>query len=236
MGLVIKHNMMAEAAMRNLGATYKTLGESINALSSGLRINSADDDAAGLAVRELMRADVAALGQGIRNANDGISMLQTFDGASQVIDEKLIRMKELAVQASTGTYNSAQLAIMNSEFGAMRDEITRIAEATDFNGIKGLNNSAGITIHFGTGASSAEDYYTVSAKNMTASALGLLSLSVSSQASAPSPTWKSRGRTSRRPSRRSPTPTWPGRWPSSSATRCWLRRASPCSPRPTASP
>ncbi len=103
MGLVIKHNMMAQAAMRNLGATYKTLGESINALSSGLRINSADDDAAGLAVRELMRSDIAAIGQGIRNANDGISMLQTFDGASQVIDEKLIRMKELAVQASTGT-------------------------------------------------------------------------------------------------------------------------------------
>ncbi len=184
MGLVIKNNLMAEAAMRNLGATYRTLGESINALSSGLRINSADDDAAGLAVRELMRAEVASLGQGIRNANDGISMLQTFDGAAQVIDEKLIRMKELAVQASTGTYSSAQLTIMNDEFNQMRNEIERIAQATAFNQIKGLNNSAGITVHFGDGASSAEDYYTVSAQNLTASALGLSSLAIDSQASA----------------------------------------------------
>ena len=120
MGLVIKHNLMAQTALRNLGATYTTLAESINALSSGLRINSADDDAAGLAVRELMRAEVAALGQGIRNANDAISMLQTYDGAAQVIDEKLIRMKELAVQASTGTYSDEQRAIMDDEFSAMR--------------------------------------------------------------------------------------------------------------------
>ena len=89
-----------------------------------------------------MKTDVAAIGQGIRNANDGISMLQTFDGAASVIDEKLTRMKELAVQASTGTYSSAQRSIMNDEFTAMRDEITRIANATDFNGISGLNNSA----------------------------------------------------------------------------------------------
>ena len=75
---------------------------------------------------------------------------------------------------------------MNSEFSAMRDEITRIAQATDFNGVKGLNNSAGITVHFGPGASSAEDYYTVSAKNLTASALSLLSLNIGSQASAQS--------------------------------------------------
>lgn len=184
MGLVINHNMMAEAAINNLTATYKSLGESINALSSGLRINSASDDAAGLAVSEQMKTDIASITQGIRNANDGISMLQTFDGAASVIDEKLTRMKELAVQASTGTYSSGQRSIMNDEFGAMRDEITRIANATDFNGIKGLNNSAAITIHFGPGDSSAEDFYDVTAKNMTASALGLLELNIGSQASA----------------------------------------------------
>jgi flagellin len=184
MGLVINHNMMAEAAINNLTATYKALGESINALSSGLRINSASDDAAGLAVSEQMKTDIAAITQGIRNANDGISMLQTFDGAASVIDEKLTRMKELAVQASTGTYSSGQRSIMNDEFSAMRDEITRIANATDFNGIKGLNNSAAITIHFGPGDSSAEDFYDVTAKNMTASALGLLDLNIGSQASA----------------------------------------------------
>ncbi len=184
MGLVIKHNLMAQTALRNLGATYTTLAESINALSSGLRINSADDDAAGLAVRELMRAEVAALGQGIRNANDAISMLQTFDGAAQVIDEKLIRMKELAVQASTGTYSDDQRTIMHDEFNAMRDEITRIANATTFNEVYGLNTSGTLKIHFGPGNSSAEDYYYVTKQNMTASALGIASLSIASQGSA----------------------------------------------------
>ena len=104
-------------------------------VNSGLRINSAADDAAGLAIRELMRADVSTLNQGIRNANDAISMIQGADGALAVIDEKLIRMKELAEQAATGTYNSTQRLMIDSEFQAMGAEIDRIARATDFNGI-----------------------------------------------------------------------------------------------------
>jgi flagellin len=184
MSLVITHNLMADAALLNLSATYKSLAESINALSSGLRINSADDDAAGLAVREMMRANIAAMGQGIRNANDAISMLQTFDGAAQVIDEKLIRMKELALQAATGTYNDDQRTIMDSEFAAMRDEITRIANATAFNDIYGLNASGTVKIHFGAGNSSATDYYYVNQQDLTATALGIDALSIASQASA----------------------------------------------------
>ncbi len=184
MSLVINHNMAAMAAATNLAATYRTLKESINALSSGLRINSADDDAAGLAVREIMRAKIAAYSQGIRNANDAISMLHVFDGAAQVIDEKLIRLKELAEQAATGTYTSSQRSIMNAEFSKMLDEIERIAQATEFNGIDGLNNSGTITIHFGPGNSSTEDYYTITAQNMTKSGLGLNSVSISSQSSA----------------------------------------------------
>ncbi len=186
MGLVINHNMAAEVAYRNLSATYRQLAESVNALSSGLRINSADDDAAGLAVRELMRAEVASLGQGIRNASDAISMLQTFDGAAQVIDEKLIRMKELAMQAATGTYTDDQRSIMHDEFTQMRAEIERIAQATAFNEVSGLNASGTIKIHFGAGNNSAEDYYNVSQQNMTASALGLTALSIATQASAQS--------------------------------------------------
>ncbi|MFW6119097.1 MAG: flagellin [Planctomycetota bacterium] len=186
MGLVIKHNMAAQTAFRNLSATYRNLSESVNALSSGLRINSADDDAAGLAVRELMRAEVSGLSQGIRNANDAISMLQTFDGAAQVIDEKLIRMKELALQSATGTYSDAQRSIMNDEFTQMREEISRIANATSFNEINGLNASGTIKIHFGTGNNSAQDYYNITQQNMTSSALGLDSLSIASQESAQS--------------------------------------------------
>jgi len=139
MGLVINHNLMAMAASRNLGATYGMLAKSIARLSSGLRINSAADDAAGLAVREFMRSEIAVLNQGVRNANDAVSMLQTMDGAAQVIDEKLIRMKELAEQAATGTYSASQRLIMHGEFDAMREEIDRIAEATDFNDVKMLN-------------------------------------------------------------------------------------------------
>jgi flagellin-like hook-associated protein FlgL len=104
-------------------------------LSSGLRVSRAADDAAGLAIRELMRANIAALNQGVRNVNDAISLIQTADGALAVIDEKLIRMKELAEQAATGTYTSTQRLMIDSEFQAMSSEITRIATATAFNGV-----------------------------------------------------------------------------------------------------
>jgi len=141
MSLVINHNMMAEDTTLNLSKVYGALGSSVQRLSTGLRVNSAADDAAGLAIRESMRADIASLNQGIRNANDGISMIQTAEGALSVIDEKLIRMKELAEQAATGTYTNAQRLIIHSEFAAMAAEIDRIATATDFNGVKLLNGN-----------------------------------------------------------------------------------------------
>jgi flagellin len=180
---------MAMNAARNLSKSYSELGVATRRLSSGLRIGTASDDAAGLAARELMRADIASLQQGIRNANDAISMIQTADGALSVIDEKLIRMKELATQAATGTYNSDQRLIIDSEYQAMASEITRIANATDFNGIQllngslsgensafsgdGLRSTGPAKIHFGTANDSAEDYYYISIGNSTASALGV---------------------------------------------------------------
>lgn len=136
MALTINTNVMALNASRNLGNHYSHLSTSVRRLSSGLRVDTSADDAAGLAIRELMRADIATLNQGVRNATDAISMIQTMDGALQIIDEKLIRMKELAEQAATGTYNSDQRIMIDSEFQAMKSEITRIAMATDFNGIK----------------------------------------------------------------------------------------------------
>lgn len=149
--LAIKNNIMAGNAARHLGKAYDTLSTSVERLASGLRINSAKDDAAGLAVRELIRADVAVLQQGARNAQDGISMLQTMEGAMQVMDANLIRMKELAEQAATGSYSDAQRAIMNAEFAEMADEIDRIAGAQVFNDIAMLNSSSGsVSIHVGT--------------------------------------------------------------------------------------
>ena len=151
--LAIKNNIMAGNAARHLGKAYDSLATSVERLASGLRINSAKDDAAGLAVRELVRADIAVLQQGGRNAQDGISMLQTMEGAMGVIDDNLIRMKELAEQAATGSYSDAQRSIMNSEFAEMADEIDRIAGATKFNDIAMLNSGTGsVSIHVGTSA------------------------------------------------------------------------------------
>ncbi len=186
MSLVVNHNMMAMNASRHLNANYRKLSDSTRKLSSGLRVETAADDAAGLAIRELMRAEISTLNQGVRNANDGISLIQTADGALQVVDEKLIRMKELAEQAATGTYDSTQRLIIESEYQQMASEITRIANATDFNGIKlldgslsgahdgeGMKSTGSLKIHFGTGNDSAEDYYYINIGNSTASALGL---------------------------------------------------------------
>jgi flagellin len=212
--LSINTNLMALNTARNLSGHYNQLGISTQRLSSGLRINNAADDAAGLAIRELMRAEIASLNQGVRNANDAISLIQTADGALQVINEKLIRMKELATQAATGTYTSDQRLIIDSEYQAMASEITRIANATQFSGIyllngnlsstdpavagwhashsgTGLTSRGPLLVHFGPGDHIAEDYYYIAISSSTASALGVgnasaldAGFSISTQASA----------------------------------------------------
>ena len=185
--MYINTNWMANSVANNLQSHYTELATSTQRLSTGLRVNSAADDAAGLAIRELMRTDISTLNQGVRNANDAISLLQTADGALAVIDEKLIRMKELAEQAATGTYDSTQRLMIDSEYQAMASEITRIANATDFNGIHllngnlssgthdgvGMTSSGKMKIHFGTANDSAEDYYYIQIGSVTASSLGL---------------------------------------------------------------
>ena len=190
--MFINHNQMASNVANTLTSHYGNLQTSTQRLSSGLRVNSAADDAAGLAIRELMRSDIAALNQGVRNANDAISLLQTADGALGVIDEKLVRMKELAEQAATGTYDSTQRLMIESEYQAMASEITRIANSTDFNNIKlldgnlssdthvgkgggesGLASQGKLKVHFGSANDSAEDYYYIQIGTSTASALGV---------------------------------------------------------------
>ena len=186
MSLVVNHNLMAANVANNLNTHYGNLAISTQRLSTGLRINSASDDAAGLAIRELMRADIATLHQGARNANDAISLIQTADGALSVIDEKLIRMKELAEQAATGTYDSTQRLMIDSEFQQMAAEIDRIAHATDFNGQHlldgslqgdhdgtGLNSTGKMKIHFGSENDSAEDYYYIEIGRCDIVGLGL---------------------------------------------------------------
>jgi flagellin len=178
--LAIKNNTMSGNAARNLGLSYDSLAKSVERLSSGLRINSAKDDAAGLAVRALMRADIATLQQGARNAQDGISMLQTMDGAMGTVDDALIRMKELAEQAATGSYSDDQRKIMNAEFQEMAAEVERIATSTDFNGIKMLNSAGGSTkIHIGS-----TTMMTINMVSMTKKTLGLDKASIKTMDSA----------------------------------------------------
>ena len=183
--MYINNNSMASNVANNLTSHYSNLATSTQRLSTGLRVNSAADDAAGLAIRELMRTDIKALQQGVRNANDAISLIQTADGALGVIDEKLTRMKELAEQASTGTYDSTQRLMIESEYQAMASEITRIANATDFNGIhlldgnlssdthdgSGMSSTGKLKVHFGTANDSAEDYYYIKIGTSTAWAI-----------------------------------------------------------------
>ena len=198
--MYINNNSMATNVANNLTSHYGDLKTSTERLSTGLRVNSAADDAAGLAIRELMRTDITALQQGVRNANDAISLLQTADGALGIIDEKLTRMKELAEQAATGTYDSTQRLMIESEYQAMASEITRIANSTDYNGIHlldgnlssdthtgtgagtpdGLTSTGKMKIHFGTANDSAEDYYYIQIGTSTASALGVGNQSVGS--------------------------------------------------------
>ncbi len=179
--LAIKNNIMAANAARHLSQSYDALAQSVERLSSGLRINTAKDDAAGLAVRELMRADIAVLQQGARNAQDGISLLQTAEGGMQNIDNLLVRMKQLAEQASTGTYSSAQRSIMDNEFDELAAEITRIAGSAEFNGTSLLNSATGsIAVNFGD----TSDQITVNMKDMTASGLSIDTLNIDTAASA----------------------------------------------------
>ena len=183
----LRTNLSALGTSRNFTAHYVSLADSVRRLSTGLRVERAADDAAGLAIRELMRADVASLHQGARNVDDAISLIQTADGALSIIDEKLIRMKELAEQAATGTYDSTQRLMIDSEFQQMASEIERIARATDFNGIHLLDGSlsgphdgsqmeatGALKIHFGTGNDSAEDYYYIQIGDATLAGLGLM--------------------------------------------------------------
>ena len=165
--LTIKSNLMADMAARHLGNSYNALATSVERLASGLRINTAKDDAAGLAVRELMRADIAVLQQGVRNTQDGISMVQTMEGAMSTINDALVRMKQLAEQAATGVYSSAQRDIMNSEFEEMASEIDRIAQATVFNSVTLLDSASDtVTVHFGQRADGTDDTIDVEAVNM----------------------------------------------------------------------
>jgi flagellin len=191
MALRVNHNIMSINAHRQLGITQNQLGKSISKLSSGLRIVKASDDAAGLSISEQMRADIRAYNQAVRNANDGVSMLQTAEGALNEISGMLVRMRELAEQAATGTVGTTQKATLDNEFQALYSEINRISDATEFNGTKlvngALSTGSGVnaaTFQIGIGNSSTIDRISISISGMHAASIGLSGISISSTANA----------------------------------------------------
>ena len=142
---VINTNIAASVTANAMKANQRTMETTMERLSTGLRVNSATDDAAGLAIGTKMDSQIRGMEQGIRNANDGISMLQTVDGAAEQITGLLQRMRELSVQATNGTNSDADKNNLNEEFSALANEIDRIADQTTFNGTTLMNTAGGVT-------------------------------------------------------------------------------------------
>ncbi|QYJ23712.1 flagellin FliC [Achromobacter sp. ES-001] len=142
MAAVINTNYLSLVAQNNLNKSQSSLGTAIERLSSGLRINSAKDDAAGMAIANRFTANVKGLTQAARNANDGISLAQTTEGAASEVNTHLQRVRELSVQASNGSYSQEQLNSMQDEINQRLSDIDRISQQTDFNGVKVLSDSA----------------------------------------------------------------------------------------------
>jgi flagellin len=149
MAQVINTNVMSLNSQRSLMNSQASMATSLQRLSSGLRINSAKDDAAGLAISERFTAQIRGLEQANRNANDGISMLQTAEGALDEVGNMLQRMRELSVQAANGTVSDADKKSLDDEFTELRDEIVRITDTTEFNGTSLLGSTTNVNFQVG---------------------------------------------------------------------------------------
>ena len=149
MAQVINTNVMSLNSQRSLNHSQNSMQTSLERLSSGLRINRAKDDAAGLAISERFTSQVRGLDQAVRNANDGISLLQTAEGALSEVTNALQRMRELATQAANGTYSSGDRQSLDDEFGALATEITRITDVTEFNNINLLGQASTVSLQVG---------------------------------------------------------------------------------------
>jgi len=167
MPLTINTNIASLNAQRNLNMSQGSLATSMQRLSSGLRVNSAKDDAAGLAIAERMNAQVRGMNVAVRNANDGISMSQTAEGALAQVSNSLQRMRELAVQARNSTNSSSDKDSLNKEFTQLQAEISRVLGGTTFNG-KHILGADATSLTFQIGANTtADDTITIATSNMT---------------------------------------------------------------------
>ena len=181
MAISVLTNVASLNAQRNLASTHASLASSIGKLSSGLRINNASDDAAGLGISENLKANIRSLGQAQRNTNDGISMSQVAEGAMNELQGIVSRMRELSVQAANSTLGANERGYIHTEFTQLKSEIDRISSVTNFNGQKLLDGSASTGLTFQVGIfNTANDRLGMSITKLTASTLGSTSLHIAS--------------------------------------------------------
>ncbi len=184
---VINTNVMSLNAQRNLNRSQMSMSTSLQRLSSGLRINTAKDDAAGMAIAERFTSQIRGLGQAQRNANDAISLVQTAEGALNEVVSNLQRMRELSIQLANGALSSSDRESLSLETQQLALEINRVSNATDFNGVAVIGAGASISFQIGANANAANNELIVSTKDVagTSGAISALAFSgMSSQVSA----------------------------------------------------
>ncbi len=186
MSLFINHNLASQLAQRNLTNTNRNLRTSFERVSSGLRLNKAADDSAGFGVAENLEAQSRSATVAVRNTNDGVSVVQTAEGATSEVGSILMRMRELAVQSSSEVLATTERAYIQDEFAELTSEVERIANVTEFNGKKLTNNSnTSLAVQVGVN-NSANDRISITLGDLTSSTLGVRTavMSLNSVASA----------------------------------------------------
>lgn len=187
MGLRIATNVQSLNAQRNLSVTNEKQANTLNKLSSGARITKAGDDAAGLAISEKLKGSIRSLQQANRNANDGISLIQTAEGGINEVSNILLRLRELSVQAASDTVGETERGFSDKEFQQLKSEVNRISQVTKFNG-RQLLNGTGETLDFQVGIDNNPENdrlsYATASTDVTLGKLGLTESSVSTKAQA----------------------------------------------------
>jgi len=181
MGLRVNTNIASINAQRNTAQVTTRLARNYQKLSTGLRISTAADDAAGLAISERLRSQVRSLSQASRNANDGISLVQVGEGALNEVSNILVRLRELTIQSANGSSSTADKNTIKEEFDSLVNEVNRIAQSTEFNGIRLLDGSStSVTFQVGINTTANVDQLDVSLTPALSTSLGLSSLDVGS--------------------------------------------------------
>jgi flagellin len=189
----INHNISSMIGQGSLNSQQVSLSKSLEKLSTGVRINRASDDAAGLSVSETMRSKIRGMDRAKSNAEDGIALLQIAEGATGEINNILQRMRELSIQSSTDTMTTTERSYTNKEFGQLMSEITRISNSASYNGMTLLDGAAGSfgvsggsasVLHIGSGSSASTDRLSITVNSMSLGAIGLNATTTSVSTSA----------------------------------------------------